>query len=97
MPKCKNDSKRTYSGDEPSPKGKGYCAHAEPLGKTMKGRDGKTWEVKGVSSGSKRWVKVSKSPKKSHKKSPKKSPKNSPKIVLKRVEKVKNSMGNTRV
>ena len=34
MPYCKNDQKRTYKGDEPSPKGLGFCAHAEDLGKT---------------------------------------------------------------
>lgn len=31
MPKCKNDNKRTYKGTEPSPKGLGYCAHAEKI------------------------------------------------------------------
>ena len=29
MPNCKNDSKRSYTGEEPSPKGLGFCAHAE--------------------------------------------------------------------
>lgn len=29
--KCKNDSTRTYKGTEPSPKGRGVCAHAEPV------------------------------------------------------------------
>ena len=31
MPKCKNDPNRNYKGDEPSPKGLGFCAHAEKL------------------------------------------------------------------
>ena len=31
MPKCKNDPKRNYKGNEPSPKGFGYCAHSEKL------------------------------------------------------------------
>lgn len=29
MPYCKNDPKKNYKGDEPSPKGLGYCAHSE--------------------------------------------------------------------
>jgi len=29
MPKCKNDLNSSYMGTEPSPKGLGYCAHAE--------------------------------------------------------------------
>jgi len=60
MPKCKNDSSRNYKGDEPSPKGLGYCAHVEKEGSRKKGKDGNIWEVKSVSSGSKRWVKITK-------------------------------------
>ena len=26
---CKNDKTKKYSGNEPSPKGNGWCAHAE--------------------------------------------------------------------
>ena len=33
MPKCINDKKKSYKGDEPSPKGLGYCASAENVGK----------------------------------------------------------------
>ena len=58
MPKCNNDESRSYKGDEPSPKGLGYCAHAEPEGSQKKGKDGNMWEVKKVSSGSKRWIKI---------------------------------------
>lgn len=36
MPKCKNDTTRSYKGNEPSPKGLGYCAHAEKLNKKKK-------------------------------------------------------------
>jgi len=43
MPNCKNDNTRTYVGNEPSPKGLGYCAHAEIEGKIMKGKDGNNW------------------------------------------------------
>ena len=32
MPLCKNDPKRKYTGDEPSPKGLGWCAHGEKEG-----------------------------------------------------------------
>ena len=57
MPPCKNDPKRKYKGDEPSPKGLGWCAHGEKEGEVRKGRDGNKWVVKKVSSGSLRWVK----------------------------------------
>jgi len=43
MPICKNNPKKHYSGEEPSPKGLGYCASGEKEGKIMKGRDGKIW------------------------------------------------------
>jgi hypothetical protein len=56
MPKCINDSTKSYKGDEPSPKGLGYSASAEEEGKIMKGLDGFYWCVKQTSS-SKRWVK----------------------------------------
>ena len=60
MPKCKNDSTRKYKGDEPSPKGLGFCAHAEKEGLTKKGKDGNYWEVKTTKNGTKRWVKATK-------------------------------------
>ena len=52
MPICKNNSKKQYTGDEPSPKGLGYCASGEKEGKIMKGKDRNTWIV---SKG--RWIK----------------------------------------
>ena len=58
MPNCKNDPTKKYKGDEPSPKGLGWCAHAEKEGKVRKGNDGKRWIVKKVSNGSLRWVKT---------------------------------------
>ena len=58
MPKCKNNPSRSYKGTEPSPKGLGYCASGESIGKKRKGYDGKMWIVKEVKSGSGRWVKV---------------------------------------
>ena len=57
MPICKNDPKKKYKGDEPSPKGIGWCAHSEKQGKIRKGQDGNKWIVKKVSSGSLRWMK----------------------------------------
>ncbi len=61
MPFCKNDPKSSYKGDEPSPKGLGYCAHAEKLGTKMKGKDGNMWVIKETSKKIKRWVKLSSS------------------------------------
>jgi hypothetical protein len=52
MPICKNNPKKYYNGDEPSPKGLGYCASGEQEGKIMKGKDRNTWIVK-----SGKWVK----------------------------------------
>ena len=57
MPKCKNDPKRSYKGTEPSPKGNGWCAHSEKLGKVRKGTDGNMWTVIKIKNGSKRWIK----------------------------------------
>lgn len=59
MPICKNDPKSSYKGDEPSPKGLGYCAHAENVGTKMKGKDGNMWIIKETSKKIKRWVKLS--------------------------------------
>lgn len=60
MPNCKNDKKRYYSGDEPSPKGRGFCAHSEKLNTVKKGTDGKMWIVKKTSVGTRRWVRYAK-------------------------------------
>lgn len=58
MPNCKNDKETTYKGDEPSPKGLGYCAHAEKVGTIMKGKDGNKWIIKETKTKIKRWVKI---------------------------------------
>ncbi len=68
MPKCKNDKTRSYKGTEPSPKGLGWCAHGEKVGKKRKGADGNRWVVKKISNGSKRWVKYTLPPKNKNKK-----------------------------
>ena len=44
MPYCLNNPKRTYKGNEPSPKGLGYCASGEKEGTKMKGKDGNMWK-----------------------------------------------------
>lgn len=75
MPKCKNDETRNYKGTEPSPKGLGYCAHAEPIGKVCKGRDKEQWKVSKTKNGVKRWVKFTNEP---TKKTPKISLKSHP-------------------
>jgi len=51
MPNCKNDDKRKYKGDEPSPKGLGWCGHAEKEGTIKTGKDGKEWIIK-----NKKWI-----------------------------------------
>jgi len=60
MPKCINSDTGTYNGSEPSPKGLGYCARGEKLGKRKKGLDGYMWEIKATVKGIQRWVKVTK-------------------------------------
>jgi hypothetical protein len=55
MPKCVNDLKRNYKGNEPSPKGFGYCAHSEKLGIIKRGKDGKIWTVKKINN-IKKWI-----------------------------------------
>jgi hypothetical protein len=44
--KCKNDPTKSYTGTEPSPKGRGYCAHAVTPGTMATGKDGRDWVVK---------------------------------------------------
>lgn len=58
MPRCKNDSLRSYKGTEPSPKGLGYCAHACEIGTVMKGNDGSDWKVVATHNNVKRWQKM---------------------------------------
>lgn len=63
MPKCIKDPTRSYKGNEPSPKGRGFCAHAESEGTTMQGKNGKFWIVKQYANGKtkkKRWVLIRK-------------------------------------
>lgn len=59
MPKCKNDPKTSYTGKEPSPKGKGFCAKKERIGSKKRGKDGKMWIVKKRIDGVKLWTRFS--------------------------------------
>ena len=58
MPKCINDPKKRYKGDEPSPKGLGYSASAEEVGKIMIGLDNNNWIVVTNKNMVKRWKKT---------------------------------------
>ena len=60
MPKCKNDPQKTYKGSEPSPKGLGWCAHAETEGQVRRGLDQNEWVVRKTKNGTPRWVKKTK-------------------------------------
>lgn len=73
MPKCKNDSKRNYTGKEPSPKGLGWGAHAEKEGKRRKGKDGKSYVVASRANGSLYWKLVASKTSGAKKSKPKKS------------------------
>jgi uncharacterized protein YwqG len=57
MPKCKNDETKSYTGKELSPKGLGYSASGEEVGKVMKGKDKEYYIVKATVK-SKKWTKV---------------------------------------
>ena len=55
---CKNNPKKTYTGKENTPLGKGYSADKEKVGTEMKGRDRSLYVVVKIKNG-KRWQKVS--------------------------------------
>lgn len=60
MPPCKNDPSARYNGTEPSPKGLGKCAHAAPVGKPERGRDGALWMNTRDASGRLAWRRMAK-------------------------------------
>ena len=68
MPKCIDDPSRSYKGNEPSPKGLGYCSHTQAVGTSKTGNDGNIWTVETTYKGTKRWVKKSVSSKRVSKK-----------------------------
>lgn len=55
---CRNDARGRYTGDEPSPKGFGWCARAERIGSTRRGKDGRMWTVIATAK-SRRWSPLS--------------------------------------
>ena len=55
--RCNCDYSKYYKGNEPSPKGLGFCAHCTPSKVSMKGYDGNLWQNQTYAKG-KRWVKV---------------------------------------
>lgn len=59
MPICVNctNKKKTYKGNEPSPKGKGYCGGCAKEGQIMKGLDGGMWIAMKRSNGAIYWKK----------------------------------------
>ena len=57
MPECIKDSKKYYKGDEPSPKGLGFCAHSEEIGTIKTGLDGNIWIIVKTAKNIKRWIK----------------------------------------
>ena len=57
MPKCSNISTKSYTGNELTPKGLGFSASAEDVGKIMVGLDGANWIVTQTKT-CKKWVKV---------------------------------------
>jgi len=60
MPKCINDPTKSYKGDEPSPKGKGYSAGQEEPGFKLLGLDGNMYIVQKTTKCN-RWVKFNES------------------------------------
>jgi hypothetical protein len=56
---CKNTNKKTYTGKENTPLGRGYHAEGEKINKKMKGKDGHMYKVIKIKNG-KRWLKINK-------------------------------------
>jgi hypothetical protein len=53
---CIKNQKKKYKGNEPSPKGLGYCAHCEEIGTIKNGLDGNLWIVVKNNKNIKRWI-----------------------------------------
>ena len=54
---CHNHMSYTYTGNECTPWGLGYCAEAEEIGKVMTGRDKRMYKV-GIDNAMKVWVRI---------------------------------------
>ena len=59
MPTCRGEYKTYYRGDEPSPKGLGWCARSEEVGKRRRGNDGEMWVVREDRIGRLSWKRTS--------------------------------------
>ena len=57
-PSCSNKRPCRYTGKEPSPKGKGFCAHCTRASSVKVGTDGRKWKVVKTKAGVKRWQRV---------------------------------------
>lgn len=55
MSKCINDPTKKFTGKEKNPKGRGFCASAEPDGTIMIGKDCNYYQVKTIKNG-KKWI-----------------------------------------
>jgi len=55
MPKQAKNGEGTYTGKEPSPKGLGFNARNEGIGKTKRGKDGNMWKVQADKNGVGHW------------------------------------------
>lgn len=69
----KTTKKCPYTGEEPSPKGRGFCARNMPLNIVMFGTDGHPWIVTKVLGGVKRWVRCKTTKQKTRRTASKKS------------------------
>lgn len=55
MPQCKNNNKKTYTGQERTPLGNGYHSSGEKINTKMKGTDNNIYVVKKRKTGVKYW------------------------------------------
>ena len=54
---CKCSCKDAFKGNEPSPKGLGFCNKCQPLNVIMRGKDGNIWKIEKIRN-VKRWIKI---------------------------------------
>jgi hypothetical protein len=57
MPKCINDNSKKFIGNEPTPKGLGYCASGYKVGKCKYGKDGNLYTIIQTTT-CKKWKKI---------------------------------------
>lgn len=76
--RCINDPSRRYTGKEPSPKGRGFCAHGEKENTILEGKDSKRWIAQTRGLAPKRWYRHPGSPRTSKSRSRSRSRSRSP-------------------